>query len=119
MNLNSEVEYFCDLTTIDKGRFLSILIHELAEEAKVAYGPVLDQVSNPVLLRFVNELQHRLGRLVYQVLSEDVTRPTDEVIVRMLLSSRPDKAAERLVVNSYRRALQGFDRHDTTVLLSP
>ncbi len=118
MNINSEIEYFCELTTIDKGRFLALLVHELAEDAKATYGPGADQVSDPTLLRFVNELQHRLGRLIYQVLGEDTARPADDVVIRMLLGSRADKAAERLVVNAYRRSLQGFDRHDTTVLLN-
>jgi hypothetical protein len=36
----------------------------------------------------------------------------------MLLSPRADKTAERFVMTAYRRALQGFDRHDTTVLLN-
>lgn len=118
MNINSEIDYFSELAPLDKGRFLSILVHELAEEAKCTYGPTPAEVTNPPLLRFINELQLRLGRLAYQILSEDVTRPADDVIVRMLLAPRVDKAAERLVVNAYRRALQGFDRHDTTVLLS-
>jgi hypothetical protein len=39
--------------------------------------------------------------------------------MRMLLAPRPDKAAERLVVNAYRRAIQGFDRNDATVTMMP
>src|SRR5688572_2461634 len=109
MNVNSEIDYFSEMVPIDKGRFLALLVHELAEEAKGTYGAGLAEVSNPALLRFVNELQLRLGRLAYQVLSEDVTRPTDDVIVRMLLGPRTDKAAEKMVVSAYRRALQGFD----------
>ena len=37
--------------------------------------------------------------------------------MRMLLSPRADKAAERLVCNAYRRAIHGFDRYDTTVTM--
>ena len=37
--------------------------------------------------------------------------------MRMLLSERPDKAAERLVINAYRRAIHGFDRYDATVTM--
>src|SRR5262245_36807002 len=119
MNIQSEIEYFGELVTIDKGRFLTLLIHELAEEAKGTYGPGAEQVSDAAHLRFINELQHRLSRLVYQLLSEDPARPGDDVIVRMLLSPRADKTAERFVHSAYRRVLQGFDRHDTTVLLGP
>lgn len=118
MNLQSEIEYFSDLTTIDKGRFLALLMNELADEARSTYGPQPDQVIQSGLLRFINELQHRLSRVVYQILGEDLTRPSDDVVIRMLLSPRADKATERLISNAYRRALQGFDRHDTTVLLN-
>jgi hypothetical protein len=37
----------------------------------------------------------------------------------MLLAPRADKAAERLVLSAYRRAIQGVDQHDTTVTLAP
>jgi hypothetical protein len=118
VNIQSEIEYFSELTAIDKGRFLTLLMHELAEEAKGTYGPGAEQVSDGAHLRFINELQHRLSRVVYQLLGEDPARPTDDVIVRMLLSPRADKTAERFVASAYRRVLQGFDRHDTTVLLT-
>jgi len=118
MNIQSEIEYFSELTTIDKARILTLLMNELAEEAKSTYGPGNEQVNDAAHLRFINELQHRLSRVVYQLLGEDPSRPGDEVVVRMLLSPRADKTAEKYVMSAYRRALQGFDRHDTTVLLN-
>ncbi len=118
MNVQSEIEYFGELTTIDKARFLTLLVHELAEEAKATYGPGAEQVTDAAHLRFINELQHRISRVAYQILGEDSSRPGDDVMIRMLLSTRADKAAERLVTSAYRRTLQGFDRHDTTVLLN-
>lgn len=118
MNIQSEIDYFSDLTALDKGRFLAVMMNELAEEAKGTYGPGPEQVSDPAHLRFVNDLQHRLSRLLYQLLGEDPARPGDDVIVRMLLSPRGDKIAERFIISAYRRALQGFDRHDSTVVLN-
>ena len=70
-------------------------------------------------LRFVNEIVHRLTRLIEQLLAEDAARPADDVVLRMLLSPRADKVAERLVFNAYRRAIQGFESYDTTVLMRP
>jgi hypothetical protein len=119
MNINSEIQFFGELSMIDKGRFLSLFMHELAEEARSTYGPGSEHdVSDTQHLRFINELQHRVGRFIYQILSEDPARPHDEVVIRMLLASRADKAAERLVHNAYRRALQSFERHDTTILVN-
>ncbi len=115
MNLQSEISYFNEMVLTDKAGFLTLLMHELAEEARATYGPGAE-VSNPLMLRFVNELQLRISRVAWQILAEDTSRPADDVVVRMLLSPRPDKAAERLIVNAYRRALQGYDRHNTSTL---
>ena len=91
-------------------------MHELAEEARGTYGPD-DKVHDGVHLRFVNELCHRLTRVIEQLLAEEATRPADDVVLRMLLAPRADKVAERLVFNAYGRAIQGFESYDTTVLM--
>jgi hypothetical protein len=116
MNLNSEIEFFTELKTIDKARLLNLFLHELAEEARGTYGPG-EQVHDTVHLRFVNELIHRLTRVIEQLLAEEATRPADDVVLRMLLAPRADKVAERLVFNAYGRAIQGFESYDTTVLM--
>ncbi len=116
MNLRSEIEFYSELRLVDKARLLNLFLRELADEARSTYGPG-DQVHDTVHLRFVNELVHRLTRVIEQLLAEDATRPADDVVLRMLLSSRTDKVAERLVYNAYSRAIQGFESYDTTVLM--
>jgi hypothetical protein len=118
MNLNSEIQFFMDLRPVDKARLLNLFLHELAEEARATYGPA-EQVHDGAHLRFVNELYHRLTRVVDQILAEEATRPGDDVVLRMLLAPRTDKVAERLVFNAYGRAIQGFESYDTTVLMGP
>jgi hypothetical protein len=118
MNLNSEIAFFGELRTVDKARLLNLLLHEISQEARTTYGPA-EQVQDGAHLRFVNELVFRLTRVVEQLLSEDTTRPTDDVVMRMLLAPRADKIAERLVFNAYGRAIQGFESYDTTVLMGP
>jgi len=119
MNLNSEIAFYSDLRLVDKARLLNLFLHELAEEARATYGPGADQVQDGAHLRFVNELVFRLTRVVEQLLAEDATRPADDVVLRMLLTPRADKVAERLVFNAYGRAIQGFESYDTTVLMGP
>jgi hypothetical protein len=116
MNLNSEIAYYAELRLVDKARLLNLFLHELAEEARGTYGPA-EQVHDGAHLRFVNELCHRLTRVIEQLLAEEATRPADDVVLRMLLAPRADKVAERLVFNAYSRAIQGFESYDTTVLL--
>src|SRR4030095_925154 len=107
MNLQSEIAYFNELALLDKARLLNMFLHELAEEARATYGPGAEQVHDTAHLRFVNEIVHRLTRLIEQFLAEDAARPADDIVLRMLLSPRADKVAERLIHNAYRRAIQG------------
>jgi hypothetical protein len=115
MNIQSEIEFFSDLSLIDKARFVTRLIFEVAEEAKVGAGSANDAVH----LRFANEMNQRLARFAYQILGEDNSRPQDDVMIRMLLGARGDKNAERIMQNAYRRVLMGFESFETTVLLNP
>jgi hypothetical protein len=114
MNIQSEVEYFTDLGQIDKARFVTRVVCEIADEAKL--GPA--DGTELVRLKFANEITQRLVRFTYQLLSEDPGRPQDDVVIRMLLAARTDKQAERIVRNAYRRVLNSFESFDTTVLLN-
>jgi hypothetical protein len=114
MNLQSEIEFFSDLGAVDKARFIARIMCEIGDESKVgpADGNELQRV------KFANEINQRLTRFLYQLLSEDITRPPDDVLMRMLLGTRIDKQAERIVQNAYRRVLLAFESFDTTVLLN-
>ena len=114
MNIQSEIEFFAELGLVDKARFVLRIAVEIAEEAK-AGGAGAGEV---VRYKFANELGQRLMRYAYQLLSEDPQRPQDDVMIRMLLSPRADKNAERIVHSAYRRVLNTFESFDTTVLLN-
>ena len=115
MNIQSEIEFFSDLGLVDKARFIVRLMIEVAEEAKVGAGDGHDLSR----LRFANEINQRLARFSYQLLSEDAQRPQDDVVIRMLLGNRADKNAQRIMQHAYRRVLTSFESFDTTVLLNP
>lgn len=117
MNLQSEIEYFSDLDPVDQARLLAVFLHELTVEARSTYGPTAEDVHDGARLRFVNEIVCRLARFIEQLLADDPTRPADDVLMRMLLSTRADRDAERLIMNAYRRAMHGFDRYDATVTM--
>ncbi len=113
MNIQSEIEFFSELGLIDKSRFLLQMALELGDEARVG-GTGGSELSR---LKFASELAQRLVRFAYQILSEDSSRPDDDVIIRMLLGARADKESERIVMAAYRRVLNGFESFDTTVLM--
>ena len=115
MNIQSEIEFFSDLGLVDKARFVTRLIFEIAEEAKVGAG----DGNEASRLRFAGEMMQRLARYTYQLLGEDPARPQDDIVIRMLLGKRADANAERIMQNAYRRVLTSFESFDTTVLLNP
>lgn len=117
MNVDSEIQYFTELAYIDKARLLNLFLHEFAEAVRATYGATPDQVHDAVHLRFANELTHRLTRLIEQLLAQDDTRPTDDVVLRMLLAPRSDAVAKELIYTAYGRAIRGFESYDTTVLM--
>ena len=118
MNLQSEIAYYCDIRTADKARLMAGFLTELTGEARATYGSTQNDVHDAAHLRFVNEMCNRVCKLIEQYLGDDKSRPTDDVVLRMLLSPRADKVAERMLHNAYRRALQNFERYDTTVFMN-
>jgi hypothetical protein len=118
MNLQSEIAYYSELGAQDKARLMAGFLSELTGEARGTYGPSQDAVHDGTHLRFVNEMCNRCTRLIEQYLGDDHSRPGDDVVIRMILSTRADKAAERMVFNAWRRALQNLERYDTTVFMN-
>ncbi len=114
MNIQSEIEFFADLGLIDKARFILRVAFEIAEDAKTGGAGGAEAAR----YKFANEINQRLVRYSYQLISEDPQRPQDDVLIRMLLSARADKNAERIVHSAYRRVLNTFESFDTTVLLN-
>ena len=118
MNLQSEIGYFTEMGPSDKARLMASFLAELTAEARATYGASQDAVHDGAHLRLVNELCHRVSKLIDQYLGDDKSRPSEDVVLRMLLSPRADKVAEKMLQTAYRRALQNFERYDTTVFLN-
>ncbi len=117
MNLQSEIDYFSELPPLDQARLVALFLHELTVEGRTTYGASVVQVHYGARVRFINEIVCSMASFFEQLLADDHTRPADDVVMRMLLSPRADKAAERLVLNAYHRSIHGFDRYDTTVAM--
>ena len=117
MNLQSEITFFSEMATADKARLMASFLAELTTEARATYGASQESVHDGAHLRFTNEICNRIARLIEQFLGDDKSRPADDVVLRMLLSPRADKVAEKMVHTAYRRALQNFERYDTTVFM--
>jgi len=118
MNLQSEIAYYSEIRVADKARLMASFLTELTGEARATYGASQDAVHDGAHLRLVNEMCNRVCKLIEQYLGDDKARPADDVVLRMLLSPRADKVAERMLQAAYRRALQNFEKYDTTVFMN-
>jgi hypothetical protein len=118
MNLQSEITYFVEMGTQDKARLMASFLCELTAEARSTYGASQESVHDAAHLRFTNEMCNRITKLIEQYLGDDKARPADDVVLRMVLAARADKVAEKMVHSAYRRALQNFERYDTTVFMN-
>ena len=118
MNLQSEISFFSEMGVSDKARLMASFLCELSAEARSTYGATLESVHDAARLRFTNEMCNRITKLIEQYLGGDKARPADDVVLRMVLAARADKVAERMLHAAYRRALQNFERYDTTVFMN-
>lgn len=106
MNIDSEIRHFSDLSSIDQARFVARFMHELTLEARNFYGAGAEQPIDPMKLRFINEIQHRLTRFIEQILIDDPSRPSDENTLRLLLAPRSEKSAGELLTAAWQRTIQ-------------
>ena len=106
MNIDSEIKHFKDLSALEQARFLSRFMYEMTLEARNFYSPTGTQDIDADKLRFINEIQHRVTRFIEQVLLDDPARPSEDMMLRMLLATRGEKTVESLLHAAYSRTIQ-------------
>jgi len=106
MNIDSEIRQFRDQQPLDKARFLARFMYELTLEARNFYGPSGQRAIDPVHLRFINEIQHRITRFLEQILIDDPARPADDMLIRLLLAPRQEKSVELMLHAAWARTVQ-------------
>src|SRR4051812_34769920 len=83
---------FKDLSDAEKLILLARLSHELTILARDGYG-LSENVVNPILLRRINELQHRLTSTIVNLLCGDPKRLPDDVLIEMISESSDNPLA--------------------------
>ena len=106
MNIESEIRNFSGLSANEQARFMAHFMYELTLEARNFYTPGGQQSIDPLKLRFINEVQHRVTRFIEQILIDDPARPSDDVTLRLLLAPRSEKIIENLMRAAYVRTVQ-------------
>jgi hypothetical protein len=106
VNIDSEIRHFNELSSIDQSRFLARFMYELTLEARNFYGAGAEAPIDPMKLRFINEIQHRITRYIEQILIDDPARPPAEQTLRLLLAPRSEKSIEALLIAGWQRTIQ-------------
>lgn len=106
MNIESEIRNFSELSSNEQARFMTHFMYELTLEARNFYTPGGQQNIDPLKLRFINEIQHRVTRFIEQILIDDPSRPSNDVTLRLLLAPRTEKTIESLMQAAYIRTIQ-------------
>ena len=101
MNKNEAIEIFSDLPTNEKADFLAQMAWELTVAARETYEVGTDNLTNPKLMRSINEIQHRLLSQLSAILRNDVNRFPDEVFWQIMFDNNQamEKIVTRVAVN--------------------
>lgn len=101
MNTKEALEIFSDLSNEEKADFLARLAYELTVAARDAYEIGTDDLTNPKLMRSINEIQHRILSQLSAILRKDEKRYPDEVFWQIVFGDNQtmEKIVARVAVN--------------------
>lgn len=94
---------FSVLTEHDQALLLASLSHELTMVAREGYEAGTEHLSDPQLLRRINEIQHRVASAIMARLSGSMQRYPDDVLISIVAGSDTDAFSRRLH-SAFRRA---------------
>lgn len=101
MNKNEVIEIFSDLSNNEKAAFLAQLAWELTVAARETYKVGTEDLTNPKLMRLINEIQHRILSQLSAILRNDENRYPDEVFWQIMFDNNQamEKIVTRVAVN--------------------
>jgi hypothetical protein len=85
------LDAFRSLSPVDQVRFLLRLAFRLTVVARDYYIPQSELLEDPVSVREINELQHRVTAHAFLVLSGDTRRYPDEVLLDIILKDTRER----------------------------
>jgi hypothetical protein len=94
-DVHHAIETFCKYSPQEKLDFLVQFAHALTILAREAYAVGEDGLTNPLRLRIMNEIQHRVTGFLMALRKHDAKRYPDDVLVRILLEHPEDLDLQR------------------------
>jgi hypothetical protein len=95
MNVVHAIKTFCHYSDQEKMQFLIRFAHALTILARDTYAVGEDGLTNPLRLRVMNELQHRVTSFLIALMKNEVKRYPDDVLLRILLAHPEDMDLQR------------------------
>jgi hypothetical protein len=87
---------FSTLTEREQALLLASFSHELTIVAREGYEPGTERLSDPELLRRINEIQHRIASAIMARLSNSNRRYSDAALISIIVGSGTDAFGKRL-----------------------
>lgn len=105
MNLSTAIDAFSHYSSHEKMDFLIRLGHALTVMARETYEVEGEALTQPSLLRRINEIQHRIMGFLIALRTNDKQRYPDEVLVRIILEHSEDQDLQRQVQEEFSRLM--------------
>jgi hypothetical protein len=111
MNTKEVTEFFAGLSDQEKAAFLCRLAFEMTIVARETYEAGSEGLEDPILMRSVNELQHRILSHASSLLRGSMSRSdsTDyETVIWQILFDMKDKELKTMLGNALSHTLGSF-----------
>src|SRR2546426_12385064 len=95
MNNTSLVQAFINCSCAEKVSLLLRLAHELTIIARDTYERESDGLTNPVRMRTINEVQHRVLSFLIALRENNLNRYPDDVLVGIVVDHSEDVELQR------------------------
>jgi hypothetical protein len=86
MTTDEAVAAYSALPASEQLRVLADYVHDLTVIARGTYIPQTEDIADPRRLRLLNEVQHRVTGHMRHLISGNIKRYPDDVIVRFVLA---------------------------------
>lgn len=90
MNRKTLALQFARIGASDKARILSRVAFDLTIDARDTYIPGTEGIADPVRLRAINELQHRICGRVHDLLENQSDQQDDSAFANMIVATLED-----------------------------
>lgn len=107
MDLNKAVSLYCNESELQQVKFLSRLGHQITIFARDTYEIDGNSLSDPMQLRCINEIMHRILGQQFKLLLGDASRYPDDIFIKMVFEMAADCHFEKYLYLGITESFKG------------